>query len=185
MKVKGTVVSSIDRFVKDNFPNKYKEWKSKLPSDSQKVYNEVVNATEWYDVESSVLIPTRLVGEMFYNFNVKKAAWDSGYYSAKVALTGIYKVFVLISTPAFMMSRAGKIMSSFYDQAVIKVVENRHKGITLHMTEFPGANEILDNRISGWMVKALEICGCKDLEAKITRSIAKGDSLTEFVINWS
>ena len=185
MKAKGTVLTSIDRFVKDNFPNKYKEWKSKLPQTSQKIYNEPIIATDWYEVESGVSIPTKLIGEMFYNFNVKKAAWDSGYYSAKVALSGIYKVFVLISTPAFIMSRAGKILSSFYDQAIIKVVDSRSKGITLHMTEFPGANEILDNRIAGWMIKALEICGCKNLESKITKSIAKGDEYTEFVIDWS
>jgi hypothetical protein len=184
MKVKGTVLTSIDRFVKDNFPNKYKDWKNKLPDASKKLFNEVIMATQWYDVEYGVIRPTKLVGEMFYDFNVKKAAWDSGNYSAKVALTGIYKVFILISTPAFMMARAGKIMESFYDQAVIKVVENRSKGITLHMIEFPGANDILDNRIAGWMEKALEICGCKELQTRITKSIAKGDPYTEFIIDW-
>ncbi len=184
MKVKGTVLSSIDRFVKDNFPNKHKEWKSKLPVASQKLYNEAIMATHWYDVDSGVIQPTKLVGEMFYDYNIKKAAWESGDYSAKVALTGIYKVFVLISTPAFMMARARKIMESFYDQAVIEVVDNRSKGITLHITEFPGANEIIDHRIAGWMDRALSICGCKELQTKITKSIAKGDELTEFVIDW-
>jgi|SRR5690606_29887738 len=134
MKVKGTVVTSIDKFVKDNFPAKYKDWKLRLPDKSKELFNNPVMATEWYDTESGVLAPTKLIGEMFYDFNVKKAAWDSGNYSAKVALTGVYKVFILISTPAFMMARAGKIMASFYDQAVLNVVENRSKGITLHIT---------------------------------------------------
>ena len=185
MKVKGTVLTSIDRFVKDNFPNKYKDWKGKLSEESQKLYNESIMATQWYDVGPGVIEPTKLMGNMFYDYNVKKAAWESGDYSAKVALTGIYKVFILISTPAFMMARAGKIMSSFYDQAIIQVVDNRSKGITLHMTEFPGASEILDYRIAGWMERALSICGCKELQTKVTKSIAKGDPYTEFVIDWA
>ncbi len=185
MKVKGTVLTSIDRFVKDNFEGKYKDWKNRLPEESKRLYENSIMATEWYEVKAGVIEPTKLIGTMFYDYNNKKAAWDSGNYSAKVALTGIYKVFILISTPAFMMARAGKIMESFYDQAVIKVVENRPKGMTLHMTRFPEANEVLDHRIAGWMERALTICGCKELQLKITKSLAKGDDLTEFVINWN
>lgn len=184
MKVKGTVVASIDKFVKDNFPAKYKDWKLRLPDESKELFNNPVMATEWYDAKGGVLLPTKLIGEMFYDFNVKKAAWDAGNYSAKVALTGVYKVFILVSTPAFMMARAGKIMGSFYDQAVLTIAENRSKGITLHMTQFPEAHEIFDHRIGGWMERALIICGCKNIQSKIPKSLSKGDNVTEFIIDW-
>jgi len=184
MKVKGSVVSSINKFVKGNFPNRYKDWKAKLPASSQQIYNDVIAATQWYDVQPAAIEPTRLIADMFYDRNAKQAAWESGRHSAEDALTGIYKVFVLISTPAFMMSRAGKILASFYDRAVIKVVENRSKGMTLHITEFPGADQILEHRIAGWIQKALEICGCKEVQIQIPKMISKGQEITEFVIEW-
>jgi hypothetical protein len=184
MNAKGTLVSSIDRFVKEKFPDGYKNWLGRLPDTSKKVYTGTVMATEWYPLEAAVVAPTQLVGEMFYNGDIQKAAWESGRHSAEVALTGIYKVFVLIATPQYIMKRGGKIMTSFYDPSTLVIAGERPKGVDVHITEFPSANEVVEHRIGGWMQRALEICGCKNVVTDMPRSLTKGDELTEYIINW-
>jgi hypothetical protein len=58
------------------------------------------------------------------------------------------------------------------------------KSVIAMITEFYPPSEVIEYRIAGWMEKALELSGCKNLKVEITRSLAKGDSLTEFDMRW-
>lgn len=184
MKVKGTIITSIQGFVKNNFPNRYQEWIDGLPAESKSLYTNSIKATEWYPYQEGLIKPTELLAKLFYNNDSKKASWETGRYSAEVGLTGIYKVFVLIATPQFIMKRAGKILSSFYDPSVLNLGEVRPKGVDVKIVEFREPSEITESRIAGWMEKALEICGVKNITIDITKSLVKGDDMTVYVLNW-
>ena len=184
MKVKGTILSSVEGFVKENFSNRYQEWIDSLPPESKSIYTNTILATEWYAYQEGLIKPSEQVAKLFYNNDVKKSSWDIGKYSAEVGLKGIYKVFILIATPQFIMKRGGKILSSFYDPSVLVVDSERPKGVDIHITEFSEPSEVAENRIAGWMVKALEICGVKNITLEITKSMVKGDDITVYVLNW-
>jgi hypothetical protein len=184
MKVKGTIISSIQTFVKDKFSNRYQEWQQSLPSASQQILTNTVMASEWYDIESGLLAPTRLLAKMFYDGDLEKTSWEMGRYSAEVGLTGIYKVFVLIATPQFIMKRGGKILASFYQPSILTTSNERPKGVDILITEFENSTIITESRIGGWMEKALEICGVKNITIDKIKSIAEGDNITHYVVNW-
>jgi hypothetical protein len=184
MKVKGTIITSTQCFVKDKFPNRYQDWFAKLTPASQNIYKNSVMASEWYDIEDGLLEPTRGIAEMFYSGDLNKTAWEMGRYSAEIGLTGIYKVFVLIATPQFIMKRGGKILSSFYQPSVLTTGEERSKGVDILVTEFENSSVITESRIAGWMEKALDICGVKNITIEKTKSLAKGDDMTAYVVNW-
>lgn len=109
MKVKGTVVNSVKKFVQKEIDGDFDVWMNKLSPKSKEIYSGTILATEWYPIQEGVVEPTRLIGELFYGGDIKKAAWLSGKFSAKDALTGIYKVFVLIATPQFIIRRGGRL----------------------------------------------------------------------------
>ncbi len=184
MQVKGSVVSSIQKYVREFHPKEYQQWFEKLSESSKKVFAGNILATEWYSIEAGVIEPTKLIGKMFFYGDQRKASWECGKYSAKIALTGIYKVFVLIATPQFIMKRAGKILASFYHPSTLVVGAERPKGVDIHITEFPNIDDVIEQRIGGWMETALEICRCKNINTKITRSMVKGDEKTVYEINW-
>lgn len=184
MKVKGTIITSLQGFVKENFPNRYQEWVDGLPVESKSLFTGTIKATEWYPYQEGLIKPTELLAKLFYNNDANKAAWNTGRFSAEVGLTGIYKVFVLIATPQFIMKRAGKILGSFYEPSLLKLGEVRPKGVDVNIIEFTEPSEITENRIAGWMEKALEICGENNITIDITKSLAKGDDMTIYVLNW-
>jgi hypothetical protein len=184
MKVKGSVVSSIQKFVKEQYPSDYNHWLNRLPEPSKEIHKGVIMASEWYPLNEAVVEPTRLIGEMFFNGDVVKAARMSGKQSAQDALTGIYKVFVMVATPKFIIKRSSKIMTSFYTPSKLVVGEERPNGVDIHISEFDEKSEIVEHRIAGWMEKALEICGCRDITIDVSKSQAKGDELTQYVANW-
>ncbi len=91
---------------------------------------------------------------------------------------------MLIASLEFLMKRARKILAAFYTPAEIDIVESHSKGMLIHITKIAGKTGILENRMGGWMKKALEICGCKALDIQMGKTISKGDAYTEYVINW-
>lgn len=184
MKVKGTIITSVQGFIKENFSNRYKEWLDKLPENSKEILNNSIMATEWYSQQDGLIVPTQIAADLFYNGDVEKLSWYIGRHSAEVGLKGIYKVFVLIATPQFIMKRAGKILGSFYQPCQMSANDERPKGVDLWVTEFPEPTVITENRIAGWIEKALEICGTKNNTIEISQSLLKGDDKTVFVCNW-
>ena len=155
-----------------------------LSSESKKIITNPIMATDWYSQTDGLLKPSEVAANLFYNGDLKKLSWEVGRYSADVGLKGIYKVFVLIATPQFIMKRAGKILASFYQPSEMKTGEERPKGVDLHVTEFPEPTLVTENRISGWIEKALEICGVKNISIEVTESLLKGNDKTVYVVNW-
>jgi hypothetical protein len=43
----------------------------------------------------------------------------------------------------------------------------------------------VEARIAGWMQRALEINGCKNIIVKMPKSLTKGDPVTEYLVNWN
>ena len=182
MEVRGSVVSNINAFVKEAHPESYDNWISSLSENSQELMQRT-SSSKWYPIEDGILEPTKIMCEQFYS-SPKEGAWKSGRYSAQVGLTGLYKVFVVISTPTFLIKRASRVLATFYNPTEVSVVDSSDNSMLVHFTKLPVENEYLEYRIAGWMEKALEICGCKDLSVRTTRSIAKGDDLFEVQISW-
>ena len=184
MKVKGTILLSIKNYVKENFPNRFQEWVKKLPSESQKLYQRSILTTEWYDYQHGLIKPSEILATLFFNDDIKKSAWEIGRYSAEIGLKGIYKVFVLIATPQFIMKRGSKILTSFYHPSALDTGEKRENGVDIFVTEFSEPSEIAEYRIAGWMERALEICGVKNITIDINESLLAGADRTAYIINW-
>lgn len=183
MRVRGSVCSNINAYVQEFHADKHQQWLDSLTPESQELMKKT-KSSDWYPIEDGILAPTKNMCDMFYS-STKEGAWKSGRYSAEVSLTGIYKVFVVISTPIFLIKRASRILGTFYDPTEVAVVENSDKSMLVHFTKLPVKSEHLEYRIAGWMEKALEICGCKNLSIQTPKSIAKGDDVFVVDIKWS
>lgn len=175
MKIKGTAVKSTPQFVKDRFKDSYTKWMNSLPNEAKAIMGKPINVTEWYPLTESVIQPTETIGKLFFEDN-NEAAFEVGRYSAEVALKGVYKVFMLIATPAFMITRATKIFSTYYDPAEIKMIESSANGTTIEIRKFKERDSIIGYRIVGWMYKAIEMMNKKNIQYKIEsdfRSVRK------------
>lgn len=185
MEVKGTAVKSIKEFVETRFKNDYQKWLKAMPEESQQIINGGIFANNWYPMKAAAVEPTMALAKVFYNNDFRQAATESGRYSAEVGLKGVYKIFVMIAKPEYIMQRAGRVFTSYYSPSDISVVNSHPKGLTLHITKFPEPESVIEYRIAGWCERALEFTNCKNVRAKITKSLANGDNVTEIVITWN
>ncbi len=185
MRVKGTAVRSIQEFVQTQHSSKYSEWIKAMPEASRVIMSKPVYVSDWYSVKDAAIEPTIAVGKVIFNGDVVKAGWETGRYSSESALKGVYKIFVKMSTPQFIIARAGQILPSYYDPAVLSIKETGAKHVIMIVTKLPVNHEVLEARIFGWVQKALEITGCKNVIISPTKSMTKGDSITELMITWN
>ncbi len=184
MKVKGTAVKSIQDFVRKNHPDQYETWFNKLPEKSKEIHRKAIFATDWYEIEYSIVKPTEVTSELFFSKDFNKAAYSGGFFSAETALSGIYKIFVRVSSPKFIISRAERIFSSYYSGAKFSVTE-KPNGVRVNIKPENKIHPIIEYRIAGWIQKAFEITGCKNVVSKITESPSNGNESTTIEANWT
>lgn len=184
MKVKGTAVKTIPDFIRTEHPEKYKEWIEKLPEKSRELFFNGALASEWYPIQEAIILPTKLMSELCYG-HPTKGAYECGRFSAETSLKGIYKFYVKLSTPRHIIDRASRVLQAYYEPSELKIANSGSNHVTVHIVKFPTASEVVDQRLAGWMEKALEISGCNNIDIKIPKSLTKGNLYTEFVITWN
>lgn len=185
MDIKGTAIKTTREFVRANFPEGYDLWINSLPEKSKEVYSSsMLNIACWYPLKETYQIPMEKIVELFYSGDEKAAGEALGRFSADLVLTGIYKLFLLVATPKNLMTRATVVFSTYYVPSEVRVTESSSKSVSMQITKFSEMSPILEYRIAGWCVRALELCGCKKVEYKINKSLLNGDSYTEMLYNW-
>jgi hypothetical protein len=185
MEIKGSAVKATPDFVKEKFGSRYSEWVKSLPDSSRNIIEQPIYATTWYSLTDSVIIPTQKVADLFFGGNNVKAANEIGRYSAEVALKGVYKIFVRVSSPQFVLSRASSIFGTYYQPSDIKVIESLDKKAILQLTKFHPNDRLIMNRIAGWIEKTLEITLKSPLKVDVENHIDGSNLVSKITVMWN
>ena len=183
MKAKGTAVNSIEQFVKDQSPADYKNWLNDLNPDAREIFKQGVKSNLWYDVKDSIIEPTQKIVEHFYNNN-EKGAWDNGRYSAELGLTGVYKIYVKATTPKHIIDRASRAFAAYYSDSRIKTENKKPTSVDFIIEYMEEPHRIIELRIGGWIEKALEISGCRDININMEKLMSRGDDISLYRLSW-
>jgi hypothetical protein len=185
MEVNGAAVISLPLFIKEKFGEQgLQRWLEALPEQARNVYSTPIFQSAWYPMKDILVDPTKKLCELFYNGDLQ-GAWDCGRFSADHGLRGIYKIFVRLSSPEFLINKASIILPTYYRPSTMQVVENAQGHAIVRVVDFPEIDKVIELRMGGWMERALEISGCKDVQMKIVCSITEGAPYTEFQGSWS
>ncbi len=186
MNIKGTAVRVTGDFVKAKFPTRYEQWLSFLPAESREILTNPIYATNWYPLYESVIVPTQIVGNLLYGGDGIKAGTEIGRYSAEIALNGVYKIFVKVSSPAFILSRASSIFASYYDPSDIKVEENVANRTVLSLGNFKSNENLIIYRIAGWIDFALDFTKRKSMKIQVHEIKGENDFSTfRISVDWT
>jgi hypothetical protein len=184
MEVKGTAVKSVPEFVQKHFPVRYQEWLNSMPDDSKKLMGGLLFSNNWYPLKESLTVPMKAISKLFYSGDDKKTARIMGQYSATIALSGVYRFFIQFGSPKFIIERGGRVFSTYFQPSEMVVINVQKNSLSVHITKFPEPETIIEQNIAGWMEKALEISGCRQVRAEVTKSMVNKAPYTEIQINW-
>ncbi len=182
MKVRGRAIKSIKFFVLKHFQDGYEKWMTALSRESRNIIRRH-SVYNYYPMQESLVEPTRKICDLFYNGEVK-GAWECGRYSAELGLRTEFAPESKLP-PEELVKRAGSILAWYYKGSEMKVVDSESESALLQITKFPKPNSLVENRIGGWIEKAIELVGGGNSSVEIGASLADGDSKTEYSVSWS
>lgn len=182
MEVKGSAIKSTSEFVKKYFTKDYTDWFNSLDKETQDII-ENTSVSKWYSIKEGLIHPTQKIIEHFYDNDIK-GAYETGRYSADSGLNGIYKFFIKIGSPSFIISKSASVFGTYYKNAIMTVISKTSTSVILDISNFPEYHILIEHRVIGWIEKALELSGCKNIKTNIVKSIYSNDNSTELFITW-
>lgn len=184
MEAKGTLIEAIVLFVKTKYgEDGFKKLLDSLPPESRKHFEGIVLVSKWYPFREAVEAPTLKICDLFYGGRMEGAK-EMGKFSAEHALRGIYKLFVKLGSPEFIIGKASTIFAGYYQPCAMEIINKGDHTNTLRITQFDQPSKVVEQRIVGWMLKGLEISGSKSPTVTIAQSLTDGAPFSDFVITW-
>jgi hypothetical protein len=100
-------------------------------------------------------------------------------------LRGIYKAFVKLGSPEFVIKRIAAVHATYFQGVPIEVQLHGHGRAIVKYTGFEKQHRIMGFAIVGFFKKALEISGAKDVAIHFSVPIEDGKGYSELSIAWS
>jgi hypothetical protein len=100
-------------------------------------------------------------------------------------LRGIYKAFVKLGSPEFVIKRIAAVHATYFQGVPIEVQLHGHGRAIVKYTGFEKQHRIMGFAIVGFFKKALEISGAKDVAIHFSVPIEDGKGNSELSIAWS
>jgi hypothetical protein len=181
MRAKGTVLKMLKSYIIEEHGSEgWQRWLKSLPPASQGFFNQQILVSAWYPFEDAVQKPMAALGQLFYGGDAE-GNWKEGRYAAEHDLHGVYRVFVRVANPQFLMRNTVSIWSSYYADSEAQLAEGRKDGAVLVLKGIEPACRHFDNHVAGWVERALEICGCRQINIAISNP-EKGN--TRYEVSW-
>lgn len=183
-KIKGSAVRSSLAYLEDRLgKDGLKKVLAVLPEQDRKILESAILQSNWYEL--SVLLRLMDAAEMSVSSaGLHGLAWDMGRFSADFGLKGIYRVFMRVADPHFIIRKSSEVFSTYYDSGVMAAekVDSRHA--VLRLTAFNQPHKAFCDRLCGFMQRSLEISGCEAVLMTHPKCMARGDAFCQFEAQW-
>lgn len=184
MMVKGTAVRAVRGYVTEQFGSSGCErWLAALPEGSRILFTGSVLASGWYPARDGVIEPLRTMCDTFYRGDLA-AARRQGRFSADQDLRGVYRAFVKVASPQFLIRNVAAIWGSYYTDTQAAAVPTGERSVRLEVRGVDPDNPYNQHAIAGWVERALEICGCREVAIAMDNQPAGGRGNYRFDITW-
>lgn len=100
-------------------------------------------------------------------------------------LRGIYKAFVKLGSPEFVIKRIAAVHATYFEGVPIEVELPAPRSATVRYNGFQKQHRVMGFAIIGFFRKALEISGAKNVVIHFTVPIEEGSEYAELSITWS
>lgn len=181
-RVKGTAVQSSLRYVRERFGEEaLGTVVAALPEGEQAALGSIL-ASSWYPMPAFL----RFMQEASRALGAREpeVIRNMGRASADYGVTGVYKIFFKVGSPEFIISRATRVFSSYYDTGRITVVESRQGRAVVEVSGLEESAPEFCERIYGWMHRTLELAGATGLRSAHSRCLHRGDAVCRFEGSW-
>ena len=182
-RVKGTAVQSSLRYVKERFGDlALARILQALPEADRGRLEHGVLASSWYEVD--LFLRFMVEAERQLAPQEPDLVLNMGRASCDYGLTTVYKVFFKIGSPEFIIGRAARVFSSYYDTGELRILETGPGRCLAELVGFEGGAPQFCARMFGWMQRTLELAGARNLRPRHDVCVHRGGAVCRFEGDW-
>jgi len=184
IEIKGSVLSDSIHAVKERSGEQiYNNIIDQLDEQSKKIFEQNILATSWYPLDSFVKFLELDIQLTAYGD--KKQLIRRSEAVVEKQLTGIYKLFVKLGSPEFVLNRISIIHKSYFKGVSIDIQMEGANTAILRYSGFEKQHELIGLVIIGFFKKALEISGANGVITKYSTAIEDGKGYCDLVVTWT
>lgn len=172
--IKGVGIKNYLTFVKEKFGEEgLQKIISSFDGEFRRIISEPILVTNWYDIELIVQLQKNMIdalGKGDESIIVEASKWN-----AQNTLHGVYRIFLKISDPSYIVKRASTLIKTHYGQeAECEIEEPAAGGIKATFREFKQHHWPVEVGIMGWILGATELTGVKKPQDSNRRLTKRG-----------
>jgi hypothetical protein len=184
VQIKGSAIKeTIDQIKTRAGEDAFRRILGLLDQESQNVLRGEIFSSSWYSLD----VFTRFLEveiRVLANGNEEMITRGAEAVNER-QLRGIYKAFVKVGSPEFVIERLAAVHTTFF-QGVSVNVESLGRGkVLIRYTGFETQHRLIGFAIIGFFNKALELSGTKDVAIHFVTPIQDGKEYSELSIAWS
>ena len=156
---------------------------SHLDPETREIFQRPISPSSWYSCDAF---------SRFLEADIRETAGGNEQELVKRAeaviekqLSGIYKMFVRLGSPEFVIRRIAAVHSTYFDGVQIIPEMKGPNAATIQYVGFSRKHRIMGFAILGSFRKALEISGAKKVDVHFTVPIEAGEHFCELALTWN
>ena len=107
-----------------------------------------------------------------------------GFQNIKSDLDGVYRIFVAVMSPAFIMARSAALFHQYHDPGDMEIVESGDNFARARWSHCGGFNRSGWENVIGAVEAALAAVGVKDVVTERVQGGNDGDDAMELIARW-
>jgi hypothetical protein len=153
-----------------------------LSPDAKAVFEAPIYPSNWYSLDVFVNFLEVDIRETANG--IREVLTERSEKVIEAQLSGIYKIFVKLGSPGFVISRIAAVHATYF-KGVHIIPEIADRRATIKYVGFQRHHQILEYTIIGFFRKALEISGAERVTLNFSVPISAGAAHSELTVTWS
>jgi len=182
--IRGAVLSSRLKFVRERGGFEARERVlARLPAEDQEILRGWIEGSAWYPFDLNRRLDDAIAAELSRGDGAR-IFLEMGRASAEANLLARERAFVKAGDPQFLLQGAPQIYAAYYAKGrrVYEKTGETSAVLRTYDAESVTAEDCLT--VVGWHVRAIELCGGKNVKVTETRCRARGDAICEYRCEW-
>jgi hypothetical protein len=153
-----------------------------LDPEARTIFEGAILPTSWYPLDAFVRL---LDAELRQGAGGdERALVERAERIVEKQLRGIYRLFVKLGSPEFVLKRIAIVHMTYYNGVNLETTSLTPGRAVLRYTGYEPAHRLIGNVNIGFFKKALEMSGAKDVVAAFTVPIGDARGYAELVVTW-
>jgi uncharacterized protein (TIGR02265 family) len=182
--IRGSVLASRLKFVREKGgPEARDRVIARLPAEDQQVLRSWLESAAWYPFELNQRLDDAIAQELSPD-DRRRVFLEMGRASAEANLLAGQRKFVKDGDPQALLAGAPEIYAAYYAKGrrTYEKAGNTAAILRTYDAESVTAEDCLT--VVGWHIRAIELCGGKDVKVVETACRARGQALCEYRCEW-